>query len=157
MSAAGPPQPPPAVAPAKAGAHRSTREIAGILAPRLRGDDNKSAAAHPPRGTHLWIAQRATAMLLAVAVLVHLLTILHAVRGGLSAAEILARTRGSAAWFGFYAAFALAAGLHGAIGLRVIAAEMLGWRGRGFDAAWLALGALTALFGIRAAWGLYAA
>lgn len=107
--------------------------------------------------THLWVAQRVTAMILAVAVVVHLVTILLAVRGGLSAAEIIGRTRGNEAWLVFYAVFALAAGLHGAIGLRGIAAEWLGWRGRGFDAAWLALGALTALFGIRAAVGLYAA
>jgi len=106
---------------------------------------------------HLWIVQRVTAMVLAVAVLVHLVTILVAVRGGLSAAEIIGRTRGNEAWLGFYAIFALAAGLHGAIGLRGIAAEWLGWRGRGFDLAWLGLGLLTAVFGIRAAVGLYAA
>jgi fumarate reductase subunit C len=108
-------------------------------------------------GTHLWVAQRVTAIILAVAVLVHLVTILVAIRGGLSAAEILARTRGNEAWLLFYAVFALTAGLHGAIGLRVIAAEWLGWRGRGYDMAWLGLGLLTALFGIRAAFGLYAA
>ena len=109
------------------------------------------------RGTHLWIAQRVTAMILATAVVVHLITIILAVRGGLSAAEIIGRTRGSEAWLIFYAVFALAAGLHGAIGLRGIAAEWLGWRGRMFDAAWLVLGLLTATFGIRAALGLYAA
>ena len=76
--------------------------------------------------THLWIAQRVTAMVLAVAVLVHLVTILLAVRGGLSGAEILGRTRGNEAWLLFYAVFALAAGLHGAIGLRNIAGEALG-------------------------------
>jgi fumarate reductase subunit C len=108
-------------------------------------------------GTHLWIVQRVTAMVLAVAVAVHLVTIILAVRGGLSAAEIIGRTSGNAAWLGFYGVFALAAGLHGAIGLRGIAAEWLGWRGRGFDALWLALGLLTAGFGIRAAIGLYAA
>lgn len=106
---------------------------------------------------HLWVAQRVTAMILAVAVVVHLVTILVAVRGGLSAAEIIGRVGGSEAWLVFYAVFALCAGLHGAIGLRAIAAEWLGWRGRGFDLAWLAIGLLTALFGIRAAAGLYAA
>jgi fumarate reductase subunit C len=106
---------------------------------------------------HLWVAQRVTAMILAVAVAVHLATIILAVRGGLSAAEIIGRLRGSEAWLGFYVVFALAAGLHGAIGLRGIAAEWLGWRGRGADAAWLGIGALTAAFGIRAAVGLYAA
>lgn len=105
----------------------------------------------------LWTLQRGTAMLLALGVVVHLATIMVAVRGGLSAAEILARTRGNEAWLTFYAVFALAAGLHGAIGLRTIAAEWLGWRGRGFDLAWMILGLLTAAFGILAAFGLYAA
>lgn len=107
--------------------------------------------------THMWVAQRVTAMILAVAVVVHLVTILIAVRGGLSAAEIIGRTSGNEAWLAFYTVFAVAAGLHGAIGLRGIAAEWLGWRGRAFDLAWLGIGALTALFGIRAAIGLYAA
>jgi fumarate reductase subunit C len=106
---------------------------------------------------HLWIAQRVTAMVLAFAVVVHLVTIVVAVRGGLSAAEIIARVSGSEAWLVFYAVFALCAGLHGAIGLRGIAAEWLGWRGRGFDLAWLGLGLATAAFGIRAAVALYAA
>ena len=103
----------------------------------------------------LWSIQRITAAFLGLAVLVHLVTIMFAVRGGLSAAEILGRTRGAELWFGFYTLFALCAGLHGAIGLRNIAGEALGWRGRGFDALWLALGLVTAGFGIRAAWGLY--
>jgi fumarate reductase subunit C len=107
-------------------------------------------------GTYLWVAQRVSAMVLAVGVTVHLVTILVAVRGGLSAAEILGRTQGNGAWIAFYAVFALAAGLHGAIGLRGIAAEWLGWRGRGFDLAWLAIGLLTAICGIRAAYGLFA-
>lgn len=106
-------------------------------------------------GQHLWAAQRITAAFLAVAVAVHLLTILYAVRGGLSAEEILNRLRGAEAWFAFYALFALSAGIHGAIGLRNVAAEWVGWRGRGFDLAWIAIGLLTAAFGIRAAWGLY--
>lgn len=106
-------------------------------------------------GTQLWAIQRITAAFLGLAVLVHLATIMIAVRGGLSAAEILARTRGAELWFAFYAVFALCAGLHGAIGLRNIAAEWLGLRGRGVDALWVGIGLLTAAFGIRAAWGLY--
>jgi fumarate reductase subunit C len=104
---------------------------------------------------HLWVVQRATAMVLAVAVVVHLATIIIAVRGGLTAAEILARLRGHAGWLLFYVVFALAAGLHGAIGLRNIAAETIGLRGRAADLAWLAAGLLTAALGIRAAIGLY--
>lgn len=107
--------------------------------------------------THLWAAQRITAAILAIGVTVHLLTIILAVRGGLTAAEILGRTRGATAWLAFYTIFALAAGLHGGIGLRNIAGEALGWRGRGFDALWLGIGIATAGFGIRAAYGLFAA
>ncbi|WP_203076913.1 succinate dehydrogenase [Falsiroseomonas ponticola] len=108
-------------------------------------------------GVQLWTLQRVTAIVLAVAVVVHLVTILVAVRGGLSAAEIIGRTRGNWAWLGFYAVFALAAGLHGAIGLRAIAAEWAGWRGRGYDLAWIGIALVTAAFGIRAAWGLFSA
>jgi fumarate reductase subunit C len=104
---------------------------------------------------HLWVAQRVTAMLLGLAVVVHLVMIVTAVRGGLSAAEILSRTRGNEAWLAFYIVFALAAGLHGAIGLRNIASETIGLRGRGADLAWVAAGLVTAGFGIRAAIGLY--
>lgn len=106
--------------------------------------------------THLWVVQRVTAMILAVAVLAHLVTIIGAVRGGLSAAEILGRTRGNGAWLAFYIVFAFSAGLHGAIGLRNIAAETIGLRGRGADLAWLGVGLVTAGFGIRAAYGLFA-
>jgi fumarate reductase subunit C len=104
----------------------------------------------------LWLLQRATAALLALAVGVHLVSIILAVRGGLSAAEILERTRGNLPWLLFYAGFAAAAAVHGAIGLRTIAAEWLGWRGRGADLAWCGVAALTAALGIRAALGLYA-
>ena len=50
--------------------------------------------------TALWAAQRLTAVILAACVVVHLLTIIYAVRGGLSAAAILGRTRGSVPWAG---------------------------------------------------------
>lgn len=119
-------------------------------------EDRTAAMPRARAQTHLWVAQRVTAMVLALAVVVHLVTIILAVRGGLSAAEILGRTRGSETWLAFYSTFALAAGLHGAIGLRAIAAETIGLRGRGADLAWLAIGLLTAAFGIRAAIGLYA-
>ena len=56
-------------------------------------------------------------------------------RGGLSAAEILGRTRGSMAWAAFYGVFVIAVAIHAPIGLRTVASEWLGWRGRGADAA----------------------
>ena len=97
----------------------------------------------------LWLAQRATAVILAACVAVHLVTIVLAVRGGLDAQAILARTRGSAAVAAFYGVFVLAASVHGAIGLRTIAREWLRWeRGAGIAASIAAL-ALAAL-GLRA-------
>ena len=80
----------------------------------------------------LWVTQRATAAILAACVVVHLVTIIYAVRLGLSAADVLGRTRGSVAWGTFYAVFVLAAAAHGAIGLRTVASEWLGFRGAGY-------------------------
>jgi fumarate reductase subunit C len=105
--------------------------------------------------TWLWIAQRASAMVLAVTVLVHLITIVYAVQGGLTAAEILGRTRGNIAWYSFYVVFALAAAVHGSIGLRTIVQEMTAWRGRSLDLAALACAVLLAVTGTRAAGGLF--
>ena len=98
----------------------------------------------------LWAAQRATAAGLALFVLVHLVTIIYAVRAGLSAAAILARVHSSLAWPAFYALFVLFAAVHGAIGLRTVAAEWLGWRGRGANAAVAAIAIALLAAGWRA-------
>ena len=105
--------------------------------------------------TILWLAQRASAALLAVCVVVHLITIVYAVQGGLSAAEILARTRGSIGWFAFYSLFVLAVTIHAPIGLRPVLGEWLGWRGRSRDFALLLFGALLAWLGMRAVLGVF--
>ena len=52
----------------------------------------------------LYIWQRLTAALMAPLVLVHVAVIFYARRKGLSAADILARTRGSLMWASFYGA-----------------------------------------------------
>lgn len=103
----------------------------------------------------LWLVQRLTAGVLAAAVLVHLVTIVYAVQGGLSAGEILARTRGEIAWLLFYGTFAVAAGVHGAIGLRTVVREWTPWRGPSLDAAALALAAVLSLAGLSAAWAVF--
>jgi fumarate reductase subunit C len=106
--------------------------------------------------TRLWLAQRASAAVLALCVLVHLATIVYAVRGGLSGAEILARTQGNAAWFAFYSLFVLAVTVHAPIGLRAVLGEWLGWRGRSRALAlWLFAMVLYAL-GMRAVLGVFA-
>jgi fumarate reductase subunit C len=100
--------------------------------------------------TMLWIAQRATAALLAVCVLVHLITMTVAVQGGLTAAEILGRTRGNLAWAAFYGLFVLAVAIHAPIGLRTVAGEWLQWRGRAADVCCVAIGVLLLALGARA-------
>jgi fumarate reductase subunit C len=100
--------------------------------------------------TRLWLAQRASAAVLALCVVVHLLTMIVAVNGGLTAADILGRTRGNPAWAAFYAVFVAAVAIHAPIGLRTIGAEWLRWRGHSADLCWLAVGAALFVTGIRA-------
>ncbi len=97
----------------------------------------------------LWLAQRATAVILAACVAVHLATMVMAVRGGLDAEHILARTRGSLAVAAFYGVFVVAAAIHGAIGLRTVAREWLRWE-RGVGAAAVVVALALAAFGMRA-------
>jgi fumarate reductase subunit C len=104
----------------------------------------------------LWTAQRASAAVLAVCVLVHLLTMIYAVHGGLTAAEILSRTRGSAGWAAFYALFVLAVAVHAPIGLRTVLSETFNWRGRALEATVLAIGVLLAVLGFRAVYAVFA-
>lgn len=106
--------------------------------------------------TRLWLAQRVSAAVLALCVIVHLITIIYATRGGLTAAEILARTRGSTAWLAFYTVFVLAVAVHVPIGLRAIAAEWLGWSGAGRDVALAVFGVALVLMGFGAAWAVFA-
>lgn len=103
----------------------------------------------------LFLAQRLSAAVLAVAVAVHLGTIIYAVRGGLTAAEILGRTRGSTLFFAFYAVFVLAAAIHAPIGLRNVMREWGQGRGASADLTAAAAGVLILLLGMRAAWAVF--
>ena len=102
-----------------------------------------------------WYWMRITSMVLALCVLVHLATIIYAVRGGLSAAEILGRTRGSVAFAAFYGVFVLACAVHVPVGLEAIVRE---WFRTGPRAArsiaWVAAIAILVL-GLRAVWSLF--
>jgi fumarate reductase subunit C len=100
--------------------------------------------------TLLWIAQRATAAVLAVCVAVHLATIIYAVQGGLTAAEILGRTRGNHAWLAFYSLFVITVSVHAPIGLRAIFIEWLRWRGASRDVVLALFAAALAWMGMRA-------
>jgi fumarate reductase subunit C len=110
----------------------------------------------PRTEAFLWIAQRGSAAVLAVCVVVHLATIVYAVQGGLTAAEILGRTRGNTAWLAFYSLFVLAVSVHAPIGLRAVFIEWLRWRGRSRDVALLLLSGALALMGMRAVLAVFA-
>lgn len=103
-----------------------------------------------------WYLQRISAMVLALCVLVHLAGMILAVRGGLSGAEILARTQGSVGWGAFYAVFVLACAVHVPPGLMNIATEW--WRWPAPRALWLgrAFGVVILVAGWRAVYAVVA-
>ena len=98
----------------------------------------------------LYILQRTAAAIMAPLVLGHLVVIFYATSRGLSAAEILGRTRGSVGWGLFYGLFVLAAATHGAIGVRVVASEWLGVGARQASLLMWGVGLLLAVLGLRA-------
>jgi fumarate reductase subunit C len=106
--------------------------------------------------TYLWGAQRVSAMVLALCVLVHLVTLIYAIRGGLSAAEILARTQGSVAWGVFYAVFVIAVAVHAPIGLRAILNEWSALRGARLDIVVAIVAVVLLVLGMRAVWAVVA-
>jgi fumarate reductase subunit C len=104
----------------------------------------------------LFLAQRLSAMLLAPLVLVHLGLVLVAVRGGLTAAEILGRTQGSAGWALFYGVFVLAVAVHAPIGVRNVLREWTGLPRGTADLIALVFGLVLLVLGLRAVWAVVA-
>jgi len=105
----------------------------------------------------LFVAQRLSAVVLALAVAIHLGTILYAVRGGLTAGDILGRTHGNIWLASFYTAFVIAVAIHAPIGLRNIVREWTAWRGTTLDVL-MALFALALLsLGVRAVTAVFVA
>ena len=103
----------------------------------------------------MFLLQRASAAMLAFFVAVHLATILYAVRGGLTAGEVLARTRENHLFFAFYVLFVLAVSVHAPIGLRNVITEWTPWRGRSLDIALALFAILLLILGVRAAVAVY--
>ena len=97
-----------------------------------------------------FVLQRASAAVLAACVVVHLATIIYAVRHALTAEAMVARIHANILWPAFYSVFVVAVAIHAPLGLRAIADEWLGFRGRATDVV-LVLFALLLLGG-----GLYA-
>jgi fumarate reductase subunit C len=102
----------------------------------------------------LFVAQRLSAVVLALAVTVHLGTILYAVRGGLTAGEILGRTHGSVAFMLLYVVFVLAVAVHAPIGLRTVLREWTPWRGPFLDLALAGFALLLLVLGLVAVYAV---
>lgn len=98
----------------------------------------------------LYILQRATAVLMVPLIIVHVIVIFYATRRGLSAADILSRTRGSIAWAAYYGLFVMAAAIHAGIGVRTVAIEWGGLRSRSADAVMWGTGLALLVLGMRA-------
>jgi fumarate reductase subunit C len=98
----------------------------------------------------LYVWQRSTAALMLPMVLVHVAVIFYATRKGMTAADILARTRGSIAWASFYGVFVAAAATHAAIGVRNVLTEWSPLDDRRAGIFSIVFGALLLLLGLRA-------
>ena len=102
----------------------------------------------------LWYAQRISAMILGICVSIHLIIIFYAIRGGLTAEEILGRTQGNLAFAIFYEIFVLACFVHAPIGLANILEETFS---KGFISKTLSslLAVLILILGTTAVIGVY--
>ncbi len=98
----------------------------------------------------LYVLQRLTAALMVPLIVGHLIVIFYATSNGLSAVEILGRTRGSIGWALFYGLFVLLAAVHGAIGVRAVLREWTKLRPLSLDVLMWVFGLLLLLLGARA-------
>jgi len=98
----------------------------------------------------LYVAQRLTAAVMVPLVAVHLAVIVYTSRHGMTAADVLARTRGSIPWALFYGTFVVAAAIHASIGIRTVLTEWSPLGGRRVDAAATGIGLLLLVLGLRA-------
>ncbi len=104
----------------------------------------------------LYLLQRLTAALMVPLIVGHLVTIIYATHNGLSAAEILGRTRGSLGWGLFYGLFVVLAAVHASIGVRAVAADWTPLRGRALTLLMWGFGAALLLLGLRAVFAVIA-
>jgi len=102
----------------------------------------------------LWYAQRISAMVLGLCVAIHLVIIFYAIRGGLSAQEILGRTQGNMLFAIFYEVFVLACFVHAPIGIANIVQETLPKSGLARLLAWI-LALLILVLGTTAVIGVF--
>jgi fumarate reductase subunit C len=97
-----------------------------------------------------YVWQRATAAVMLPLVLLHVAVIFYATRNGMTAADILARTRGSVLWASVYGVFVVAAAVHVSIGVRDVLTEWSPLRDRGAGILANAFGLALLALGLRA-------
>ena len=102
----------------------------------------------------LWYAQRISAMVLGLCVAIHLFIMFYAIRGGLTAGEILGRTQGNWLFAIFYEVFVLACFVHAPIGLANILRENFP-RSNGLSALPWVLAILIMVLGTTAVIGVF--
>lgn len=101
-----------------------------------------------------WYWQRVTAMAMALFVFIHLGVMIYAMSGGLSAAEILGRTRGNLLWALFYGLFVVLVSIHASIGLRNTLVEWCRLSGTAAGAIGNLAGLALLVLGLRATWAV---
>lgn len=101
-----------------------------------------------------WYWQRITAMLMAAFVLIHIAVIVYAIQGGVSAAEIFARTRANMIWAIFYTAFVVLVSIHASIGARAVLIEWCRLRDGVAGVVANALALILLVLGCRAVWAV---
>ena len=102
----------------------------------------------------LYLLQRLSALVMVPLVLGHLAMMIYAVRGGLSAEEILSRTRGSMFWGSYYGLFVLAASIHAALGLRAIFSESIRINGTLLNGVIVLIGLISFYLGLQAVYAV---
>lgn len=102
----------------------------------------------------LWLLHRLTGMALALFVIIHLVTMVVVIKGGLTAADIMERTSGNYLMGLFYSLFVIFAATHGTIGLRTVAHEELSWKGQSLNAVLVVFCLLLMGLGLSAIKGL---
>ena len=102
----------------------------------------------------LWYAQRISAMVLGLCVAIHLIIIFYAIRGGLSAQEILGRTQGNVLFAIFYEVFVIACFVHAPIGVANILQETFPKVGLARPLSWI-LAILMLVLGTTAVIGVF--
>jgi fumarate reductase subunit C len=102
----------------------------------------------------LYVWQRATAAIMVPLVLVHIAVIFYATRNGMTAVDILSRTRGSIVWASYYGLFVAAVSIHASIGVRNVLTEWSSLHDRRAGQLAIAFGLLLAGLGARAVYAV---